>query len=216
MHTSEIATGSSLGAWLVLTTSSADFVFYTTGDDLNVAAAPSGSGTTDIRVIGTIPGAGLSTIGIRDPEQPVSRSNPIGVVVHGQQPVGTHFFEVTNTTILEFGALVRLADSEGAPRDLRIPLTTAILGLPAASDAETGHWLVATVDNDPAVDALTSSSAVQVREIVGNALRTYRLVLPGESFAPRTHIGLARSGDVIRLVEGGNTGGVVTRSIGCE
>jgi hypothetical protein len=215
VHTSEIAT-TLLGAWFVLTTNSAEFVFYREGDDLAVAAGPTGPGTAPFRTLGTIAGADVATAAIRDPSQPVSRSNPIGLVMHAQQPVGSWFYEITNTTILEASDLVHLDTSEGAPRDLRIPQTSAIIALPSTPDAEMGHWLVATVDNDPAVDSLTQSSAVQIREIVGAAVRQTLLVSPGESFAARTDIGFARSSGTVRLVEGGNTGGVVTRAVGCE
>jgi hypothetical protein len=198
------------------------FVYVNTSFDLVLAAGPAGDGTSGFHTVGAIAHVDETSdalrddglvLALRDVHGTVSASNPLGVAWALKDASELHFVEITNTTVLSAGSPVTVAGTNGPIRSFVPGHPLALVALPAAMTPSSGHWALITGDHDP---AMSVSQQVQVREIVGNGDTVRLITVPGEAFAHRADIDVAQSSGVTRLVETGNGGGIVTRSIGCE
>ena len=212
------ARAASLGAFAAISTHDADFVVYVNSSGTQLLAGPSGDAVGMFHVVGSFSSSTLAALdlAIRDASQPVSPSNPIGVLFAVSSGGGPALavIEVTNTTALATGPMIGLPGVTQPQRSLATPHWATVRSL--GDHGSSGHWIVANVNHDPSAPTGSASSVVLVHEVLGDGSSVRTVSVPGESYADRTTIEIAQSGASIRLVERANGTGLVTRSIACE
>lgn len=202
----------SSSAFSATTAAAEDLVAYATAaGGAELLAEPVADATGTSRVVGTIDSGDLGVWGIEiavaDPARPIAIDNPLAVV--WSRSDGVRFAEVTDTAPFTM-RMARVFPTGIGSGERRGSRSIALARLPGSS-ASLAHWAVALLTSD---FATTPAFTLTAFEIQPGAIR--EMTVPDEAAADRRAIGLAISSGTIRVVEAGNGGGLVTRSIGCE
>ncbi len=207
-------------AFAVLSTTSDDFVAYRRDDGrIVLLAGPSDDSSAAFRMLGVIgtagaPRADFLSLGVHDPSAPISPANPLGIAWLGRNDGSSGrqtlaFAEITSTASTQTTPTT-FSDAYGAWGGFFTDRAVQLVALPDVAN----HWLL--INQDTESESSPSGARLQVRELIGPATTIRRITVPDEPVGPQANIVAAQTPGALRVLESAGTGGLVTRSIGCE